>query len=238
MKKIKVAIVDDEPIARDILESFLERMGGLEIVGRCSNALEAFSLVSSHEVDLLLLDINMPGLTGMDFLRSLKQPPLVVFTTAYTDYAVDSYELNAVDYLVKPIAYARFEKAIQKVMNLIQKTEPDTPTVNAEETDSNLFVRSGGKWVKLDITQIWLVEGLKDYLKVWVGENRLVIHQTMKNFEEQVRMYPSMMRVHKSYIVNLNHVDEVDSTQLKIKDQIIPIGNTYKDEVLKRFRGR
>jgi DNA-binding LytR/AlgR family response regulator len=227
---IRVAIVDDEPLAQEILQSYLQKLPDTELVGICKNALEAFALLNKQAVDLLLLDINMPEITGVEFLKSLKNPPKVIFTTAYTEYALESYDLNAVDYLVKPIAFDRFLKALNKVQN---DTHPAKVTGASTPSEKVLFVRSEGKWVNVNIRRVWLVEGLKDYVRLWTDDGRITVHSTMKNFEEQLKPYPNFLRVHKSHIINLEYITEVDGNSIQIKDQLIAIGSTYKEDVYK-----
>lgn len=229
---MRVAIIDDEPLAREILESYLQKTPNVELVGSCKNAIEAFSLLSKQAVDLLLLDINLPEILGTEFLKTLKNPPLVIFTTAYSEYAIESYELNAVDYLLKPISFERFLLAINKAKEVLEPTK--LPTENPMN-QQNLFVRSEGKWIKIDLTKLWLVEGLKDYLRLWINDERITIHNTMKNFEEQLAAFPNFIRIHKSFIVNLNFVEEVENNSLKIKDKILSIGNTYKGNFITVF---
>lgn len=231
---IRVAIVDDEPLAQEILQSYLHKLPDTELVGVCKNALEAFALLNKETVDLLLLDINLPEITGIDFLKSLKHPPKVIFTTAYTEHALESYELNAVDYLIKPIAFDRFLRAINKVQNEMQ---PAKTQVAAPASEKLLFVRSEGKWIKIDLRKLWFVEGLKDYVRLWTDDGRITVHSTMKNFEEQLRSYNNFVRVHKSHIINLEYITEVDGSSIQIKDQFIAIGSTYKDEVQKILDG-
>lgn len=231
---IRVAIVDDEPLAQEILQSYLQKLPDTELVGVCKNALEAFALLNKQTVDLLLLDINMPEITGIEFLKSLKHPPKVIFTTAYTEHALESYELNAIDYLIKPIAFDRFLRAINKVENDMQPAKTQTAAPASEKL---LFVRSEGKWIKIDLRKLWFVEGLKDYVRLWTDDGRITVHSTMKNFEEQLRPYNNFVRVHKSHIINLEYITEVDGSSIQIKDQFIAIGSTYKDEVQKILDG-
>ena len=237
MKKIRTLIVDDEPIAQEILETYISKIPELELAGKCKNALEAFSILNKGETDLMLLDINMPEISGMDFLKSLKNPPLVIFTTAYSEFAIESYELNAIDYLLKPISFDRFLKAIDKTIKLIQ---PGTSTIPSlakglemlQENSANLiFVKSEGKLIKIDLSQLWLVEGLKDYVILWIGDSKVIVHTTMKNIEELLQNNSHFIRVHKSHLVNIRFISEVWGNSIKIKNQTIIIGNTYKEEV-------
>jgi len=237
MKIAEVLIVDDEPLARDILENYVQKIPGLHIAGTCKNALEAFSHINKQQIDILLIDINMPEISGIDFLKSLKNPPIVIFTTAYSQYAVESYELNAVDYLLKPISFDRFLKAIHKATELLQN---DRETAQAVATPSGfsgnvLFVKSDGKLLKIDLNQLWLIEGLKDYLKLHIDSGKIIVHSTMKNFEDQLAHLPAFVRVNKSYIINIKYITEIDGNVIRLKNESITIGSTYKDEVHKLF---
>lgn len=238
MKPIKLLIVDDEPLAREIIASYIEKVPDLQLVGKCKNALEAFAVLSKEPIDLMLLDINMPEINGIDFLKTLKKPPLVIFTTAYTEYAAISYDIDAIDYLVKPIAFERFLKAINKVTDQINSEQKNVATPPTREADTNrniIFVKTDGKLVKIDLTHVWFIEGLKDYVQIWMESGKLTVHSTMKNFEEQLSATPAFLRVNKSYIININFVNEVDGNLIRIKGQLITIGNTYKDEIHQHF---
>jgi len=234
MKKIRTLIVDDEPIAQDILETYISKIPELELAGKCKNALEAFSFLNKGETDLMLLDINMPEISGMDFLKSLKNPPHVIFTTAYTEFAIESYDQNALDYLLKPISFERFLKAIDKANKIINPASIEMqPSSNilSDNQPNLMFVKSEGKLVKIDLRQLWLVEGLKDYVQLWLEEGKVIVHTTMKNIEELLNNNPNFMRVHKSHIINIRFISEVWGNSIKIKNQNIIIGNTYKEEV-------
>lgn len=227
MGKVKVAIIDDEPLAIEILQTYLAKIPEASCMATCKNALELFTLLSQTSIDVLLLDINMPEMSGIDFLRTIKNPPKVIFTTAYSDFALESYELNAVDYLLKPFSFERFQMAFQKVFPAASKVSVETFAQTA-----GLYVRSDGKWINIKLDELWLVEGLKDYLRLWIGTERIIIHSTMKNFEEQLRPYPQFIRVHKSYIVNLQYVKEFSNNSLLINGQHVAVGNTYKDDLV------
>ncbi len=238
MQKLKLLIVDDEPLAQEILQTFVAKIDSLELVGVCKNAMEAFGAVNKESVDLMLLDINMPEMTGIDFLKSLKNPPMVIFTTAYTQFAIESYELNAIDYLLKPIPFDRFLKAIHKAQQLLIPSQAVSSVSEVKQPSDNLlFVRSEGKWVKINLAELWFVEGLKDYVRLWMNDGRIAVHSTMKNFEQQLAGHSQFVRVHKSHIVNLNYITEVDGNSISIKGELIAIGSTYKDEVNKRLDG-
>lgn len=226
---LKVVIIDDEPLAVEVLQNHLQKIPDVHVVGACKNAIEAFAFVTKNEVDLMLLDINMPEITGIEFLSSLKEPPMVIFTTAYSEYAFKSYELDAVDYLLKPISFERLNKAITKALSNKQlKTQQASETTN-----TLLFVRSEGKWIKIDVNGIWFVEGLKDYVRVWTDEGRITVHSTMKNFEEQLQPYKHFVRAHKSYIINIKLISETDGNTIRIHDETISVGGTYKEELIR-----
>jgi len=237
MNPIQVLIVDDEPLARGIMEAYVEKIPELQIAASCKNALEAFSMLSKQTVDLVLLDINMPEINGIELLKTLKNPPAIIFTTAYSEFAVESYELNAIDYLLKPVSFERFLKAINKVKEASFPKESVTIQIPATiSTDGDiLFVKSDGKLIKIDLGELLFVEGLKDYLKLWMESGKLVVHSTMKNMEEQLAKRQNFVRVNKSYIINMKYVTEVDGNVIRIKDEIITIGNTYRDEVHQLF---
>lgn len=226
MQQLKIIIADDEPIARDILKGYIAKLPYANIVAECKNATEVFSVLHKEQVDLLLLDINMPEITGLDLLKTLRNPPQVIFTTAYAEYAVESYELNAIDYLLKPFSFDRFVKAINKVL------EKETTTIAHQDIpNKTIFVKADGKLVKVNIDELTVIEGVKDYVKLWVDKTPLLVHSTMKNMEEQLQQYPDMVRVHKSYIVNIAHVNVVEGNILRFTNHEVVIGNTYRDKV-------
>jgi len=235
MKPLEVLIVDDEPIAGDILQEYVNRIPGLHLAGVCRNAFEAQQMLAKKQIDLLLLDINMPHLSGIDFLRSVKHPPMTIFTTAYAEYAVQSYELNAVDYLLKPVAFERFFTAVSKAMNLIADNKtPAQPEPAANGGGENvMFVKTNGKLVKIELGKLWLGEALGDYLRMFVDEEQLVVYSTMKNMESQLSFLPAFVRINKSSIVNIRYVTEIEGNAVKIKGQHYIIGPTYRDKVNK-----
>lgn len=226
---LKVLIVDDEPIARDILTEYVSKVPDIELAGTCTNAVEVFAFLNKNEVDIMLLDINMPEITGIELLQTLRNPPMVIFTTAYSEYAVESYELDAIDYLLKPIAFDRFVQAINKVLS--KKT--DSVSSQKTQTEDSFFVKSDGKLVKVLLNELYYVEALKDYVKLWLKDSSLIVHSTMKNMEEQLKRYDSFLRVHKSFLINLSHVTEVEGNMLKLGAYTTLVGNTYKEEVMR-----
>jgi len=233
---MNILIVDDEPLARTLLETYVQKMPGLTLAGMCENALEAFSVLNTQTIDLLFLDINMPEINGIDFIKALKNPPAVVFTTAYAEFAVESYNLNAVDYLLKPITFDRFMKAVDKAKNT-DDNKRETITAShiqgMKTPDDILFIKSEGKMVKIDLSELWFVEGLKNYVRLWLNNGKVIVHSTMKSFEDQLASNPQFIRINKSYIVNLKYISEIDGNAIKVKTELLTIGSTYKDDVQK-----
>ncbi len=229
---INAIIVDDEPLALDILESYIEKIPNINLLQRCGSAVEAFEIVRSGDVDLMFLDIQMPQMTGIEFLKSLKNPPLVVFTTAYSEYALDGYDLNVLDYLLKPIPFDRFMTAVNKAFDQLETTE--TPVAAAaEDTKDFIFVKSDKKLVKVRYTDILYIEGLKDYVIIrMTGSNRVITLQTMKSLEEKM---PSdkFKRIHRSYIVALDKIEAVIGNMVEIEKKHLPIGKNYREQLLR-----
>jgi DNA-binding LytR/AlgR family response regulator len=246
MQPIRVIIVDDEPLAIEVLETYIQKIPNLQLLAKCNHALEAFEAIHKHKVDLMLLDIQMPQITGIDFLKTLSNPPKVIFTTAYSNYALDSYELNVVDYLLKPISFERFLKATQKAIQQIQalRNQNALPNSNENEADSEneeataadskpdyIFVKADKKLVKLRFEQILFIEGLKDYVMIYTPTGRIITLQTMKSLEEKLPA-EHFMRVHRSFIVGTRHIDMLEGNTLLVDKKEIPVGKNYKDELL------
>lgn len=234
MNIINVLIADDEPIARDILISYCSRIPSLHIAAVCKNAQEAMNTLEQSNIDLLLLDINMPEITGIDMLKIINNPPPVILTTAYPDYAVESYELNTIDYLLKPFSFDRFSKAINKAVDTID-TKPATDTA----PERFLFVRSDGKQIRINTSELSFIEADKDYVRLHMPGKPLLVLSTMKNMEELLESFPAFVRVHKSYIINIAHITAFDSSNLTVNGQQISIGGTYKErfaELMNAFR--
>lgn len=243
-QQLQCLIIDDEPLAQDILATHVARSPALHLVQLCSNAMEAFEALHKNRIDLIFLDINMPVISGLNFLRSLKDPPAVILTTAYTEYAVEGYELDVVDYLLKPIPFDRFTKAVNKAIQKLAQQGHDimmmpeqVAAVPAAATSTApvkdyFFVKADGKLVKLNYTDIKYIEGMKDYLKIHTHTTYYVVHQTMKSMEEQL---PSdrFMRVHKSYIVALSAIRSIEGSIIHIEKGEVPLGSNYKDELMK-----
>lgn len=233
---IKCLIVDDEPLAIEILESFVERVDSLELVASCTNGVKAFDVLKKEQIDLLFLDIQMPKLTGIEFLKILNPAPKVVFTTAYRDYAVESYELNVVDYLLKPIAFDRFLMAINKVVEVdslktpsLQRNEPTT----SEATEPYLFLKSDRKMVKVYLKEISYIESLKDYVRIKMEGGKEVISLQKISYLEKKLPADCFLRIHKSYIIATHKIQAFSASSIEMGEKEIPIGRSYKSEVMK-----
>ena len=225
---IKCIIVEDEILAQQVLESHLEKTPQLELVGVCGNVVEAKNLLEKNEIDLIFLDIQLPGMTGLNFLRSLPESPMVILTTAYAEHALESYDFNVIDYLLKPISLERFKRAINKLIN----GRFTTLTAKEKETNSDhIFIRSGSKFFKINFTEIIFIESMKDYLRVHTTEHNLVTHQTMTDIE---KLLPprKFIRIHKSYIVAVDHIKSIYGNTVETADGAIPIGSIYKSNVM------
>jgi two-component system, LytTR family, response regulator len=223
---IKCLIVDDEPLAQEVIENYIAQIPNLEVVKKCSDAIQAFEAMKKEKIDLIFLDIQMPVIDGLGFLKSVKNIPSVIITTAFPQHALESYDFDVTDYLLKPISFERFLKAVNKVLDK-KNTVSGTP----EQKADFLFLKVDNKLVKVNFSEIMYVEGMKDYLKVFLKDRFYVVHQTMKGFEESLP-YRQFVRVHKSYIVSLRAVKTIIGNYIEVNDQHIPIGANYKDELI------
>ncbi len=240
---MKCVIIDDEPLAIEVIESYLEKMGNMQVVAKCTSPLQAIEVINQHIVDLIFLDIEMPNLTGIDLVKSLDKPPQFIFTTAYPQYALQGFDLNATDYLVKPIPFHRFVKAVSRAKEKADtKTVPIVPetplsTEQIQHYDEFIFVRADYANVKLYINEIRYIEGLKDYIKIHLTKNSRPV-LTLSNFKNiQEKLPPNkFLRVHKSYVVNVDFITTVQKSRLLLSDTKIPLGETYKKMVFDRLK--
>jgi DNA-binding LytR/AlgR family response regulator len=229
--KIRCLIIDDEPLAREILKQHIAGVEALELAGACSNAVEAISFLKEHPADLLFLDIQMPQLLGTNFVRTLKNPPKVIFTTAYRKYAVEGFELDAVDYILKPISFERFLKAVNKVMQLNFNTEsPAIKENHVEQANSFLYFRADRKMVKVYFRDILFIESLKDYIKIVTPSKTIVTKYVLSTLEEMLPV-SEFLRIHKSYIVAIGKIDSFNADAIQIAKHELPIGRLYKFDV-------
>jgi DNA-binding LytR/AlgR family response regulator len=224
---MRCIIVDDEPLAQEVLETYVQKVDDLQLLKKCSNAMEAMQTLHREPVDLMFLDIQMPVIDGLSFLKSLKNPPAVIITTAYPNHAIEGFDLDVADYLLKPISFERFLKAVNKVAD--HRRNQHSESAEPEYT----FLKVDSKLVKVNYADIVYVEGMKDYLKIFVKgtDKPLVVHQTMKRFEDLVPK-GKFMRVHKSYIVSLPMVNSIVGNFIQIHGREIPIGANYKDQLI------
>jgi len=233
--KIKTLLIDDEPLALKVLESYIAKLDNIEIVGSFTNSVQAFSFLQHHKVDLLFLDIQMPALSGMDLLKTLSNPPTVIITTAFREYAVESFEFDVIDYLLKPISFERFLKAIQKYFKT--KNLNSTISTQSQETTENsdcIFVKENKKRVRLVLNHILYIESLKDYVRFHTYEKKIVSKMSLSELED-ILPNDRFIRVHRSYIVPFDKIKAYSANYLDLENSKIPIGNTYKHMVIKRL---
>lgn len=228
MNKLKCIVVDDEPLAQEVLERYLQNIREIELVTTCSNALEAFEVLNNESIDLMFLDISMPVISGLDFLRSLHKAPAVIITTAHPDYALQGYDLDVVDYLVKPVSMERFMKAINKAIERVRLPVPQA----RNSTPDYMFVKSDQKLIRINFSDIQYIEGMKDYVKIFTTEKMIVTLHTMKFFEANL---PSnqFIRIHKSYIANASSIKSIAGNELELHQSRLPIGSSYKENLMK-----
>lgn len=227
--KITCLIVDDEPLARNLLREYAGKVPYLDVRGTCANAIEAMEILRNEPVDLLLLDIQMPDITGTAFVKTLQRKPLVIFTTAYSEYALEGYELDVVDYLLKPITFERFLRAIDKASQRLEKGKPHAAeSPHASEADTSfMFVKDGTKLVKVRWDDILYIEGLKDYVTIHTRDQKIVTLQRLKALEGQLPP-EKFMRIHNSYIVALDAIDVVHKNEVQVGMAKLPISDSYR----------
>ncbi|MDX8338701.1 LytTR family DNA-binding domain-containing protein [Draconibacterium sp. IB214405] len=226
---IKALIIDDEPLAQNVIKQYALKIPSLEIIGACNDAICAQQFLHENEVDLLFLDINMPKLSGISFLKNLKKDPLVIFTTAYSEYALEGYELNAIDYLKKPFSFERFFKAYTRAEELhLLKTNAKNVPADADKNEF-LFIKANKKSVKIKFSDILYIEGLGDYIKIHLTDEKLVTNLSMKKI---FSLLPQDMfyRTHKSFIISVDKIDSLEGNMVCISGEKLPIGNSYRQE--------
>lgn len=244
MTKLKCIAIDDEPLALDIIEDYVSKVPFLELVKRTENAIEALQLVQAGGIDLVFLDIQMPELTGIQFLKIANGKSNYILTTAYSQYALESYDLNVSDYLLKPIAFDRFYKAVEKVNNRInasgtavpvaQAPAPSAPVATGSPVQDFIFVKTEHKIQKIELKDILYIEGLKDYISIFTKTERIITLQNMKKMEETLPK-GHFIRVHKSYIIALDKIESIERSRISIHGKVIPIGDTYRDEFFRHI---
>lgn len=233
-KIVQCIIVDDEPIAREILESHLQKIKVIKVVATCKNAIEAFNEINSNQIDLIFLDINMPEISGLSFAKSINKNIKVIFTTAYREYAIDGFNLQVVDYLLKPIS---FERLLQSVNKYLGETVPiiyeSAPEIIDERNDF-IFVRADRKMVKINFSEIIYVESLSDYIKIHLKDKVVITRETISNIEVKLPQ-KDFLRIHRSFIVAIAQINSFTNEYIEVKNKALPISRSYKQQVLDRL---
>lgn len=229
--KVKCILVDDEPIARDIIEQYIQDMPQLELVAKCSNAFEAMSVLQNEDISLVFLDINMPRLSGLNLVRSLSHPPLIIFITAYPEFAVEGFEVEATDYILKPFSFERFIKAVNKAFK--KMASPSSPLSDPGD-NTYLVVKADKRLHKINYQDILYFSAIGDYMKVHTPQKVLITKETLKNIETHLPPH-QFIRVHKSYIISVDAIQYIEGNQVKVNQELLPIGLTYKDKLLERL---
>jgi len=239
---INAIIVDDEPLAQDILETYLKKIPQIELIAKCDNAFEANDVLKANDVDLMFLDINMPQLTGTEFLKGLTDPPVTIFTTAYPNYALEGFELNALDYLVKPISTERFLTACNRAIEQAElKQKASAGEVVEDKSGADFFfVKADKKLVRVNLTDIVYIEGLKDYVIIRMPDDRVITLQTMKSLDARLPA-ADFQRIHRSYIVNVNRIEALHGNMVEVKEKgkttSLPVGKSYREVLSGRIEG-
>ena len=233
-ENIRCIIVDDEPVARDILKRHLSKIDNIEIIASCKIAIEAFTVINNEQIDLIFLDIKMPEISGLSFAKSINKNARIIFTTAYRDYAVDGFDLQAVDYLLKPVSFERLLQSIQKYAN---ENSPVRATKAEEvlvEQQDFIFVRSDRKMIRIDFAEILYIESLSDYIKIYLIDKMVVTREAISSIEARLPR-KDFIRVHRSFIISKAHIISFTNEFVEVGNEEIPISRSYKQEVLKRL---
>ena len=231
MHQIKCLIIDDEPLAQNIIENYLKNFPDIELIAKCENALSALAWIKKQKIDLIFLDISMPFISGIDFIKTLQNPPKIILTTAHKEFAVESYELNVLDYLLKPISFERFLKAINKLENDVAQVIK--PVIDDSESDVFIYVKSEKKNVKILLKEILFIESLKDYIKIHTVNKTIVTQVPISSIEQ--RLPESFLRIHRSFIIAKDKITAYTQHDFEIGKYQIPIGRNYKAAVAKVF---
>lgn len=233
-RKVNCIIVDDEPMAREILVTYITRITNLNLIKSCSSAIEALNLINDKNIDLLFLDINMPEISGLSLAKSTHKKTKIIFTTAYREYAADGFDLQAIDYLLKPIAFDRFLQAVDKFLE-IPSTLKNHPIENKSFTNNNfIFVRVDRKMLKIDFDSILYIESLSDYIKIHTKNKTIVTRETITNIQTKLPT-TSFLRIHRSFIISISSINSYTNEYIEINKKAIPISRSYKEEVLNKL---
>lgn len=233
-EKISCIIVDDEPVAREVIEAHLSKINSVKIIGSCGSGGKAFSLINEHKVDLIFLDINMPEISGLSFARSINSDIKIIFTTAYREYAIDGFDLQAVDYLLKPISFERLLRAVSSYHKIHFNREGQKLDEDKKEQNEFIFVRADRKMIRINLNEISYIESLSDYLKIHTSTHPVVIRETISNLEKELPK-SMFLRTHRSFIVSLAALESYTNEYLEVNGKTIPISRSYKSSVLDKL---
>jgi len=228
-------IVEDEPLAIEILETYIEKVSFLELINSCNSAIEALQIINSQQIDLIFLDIQMPELSGMQLYQALNSKPMVIFTTAYSEYAVEGFEVNAVDYLVKPFSFERFMKAVVKADEIYNSSHQSIKPPSSKSQKKYLFVKDGTKTLKIMLNDILYMESMKDYIKIYTKLKPILTLMSMQNMLDLLPA-EEFIRVHRSFIVPISKIDSIERNRIIVGEIWIPIGNMYKENFFQRIK--
>lgn len=233
---LNCVIVDDEPLAREGLADYVKEIDFLQLAGVCLNPIELGKLLDTQKIDLIFLDIQMPKMNGLDFLRILPNPPMVIITTAFSEYALEGFQLNVLDYLLKPITFDRFFKAVSRARDyhqLTAKPQPADTTVPLERGEDFVFIKCGNKFEKIQFSEILYIEALQNYVAIYTTKGKYMTLLYLKNIEQNLDS-KAFIRVHKSYIVSIARIDSIDGNEIKIATHRIPVSRNYRDQVIRQ----
>ena len=231
--KTKCLIIDDEPLARDLIRNHIEKLDSFEIVAECGDAMKAMQELRDKKVDLMFMDIQMPQITGIEFLKILKNPPKVIITTAFREYALDGFELDVVDYLLKPITFERFLKSVNKYYEITQEdVQNSAPVIEGSSTeDSFIYVKENKRVIKVYLHEILYIEGLSEYVQIYTNKKKIITKISMSSLEDKLPN-DGFLRIHKSFIVSTSRIEAFTAHTIEVPGKELPIGRSYKNTVL------
>ena len=235
--KTRCLIVDDEPLARELIRGHILKLENCEIVAECDNAMKAMEALRNHTVDLMFLDIKMPQMTGIDFLKTLRRPPKVIITTAFSQYALDGFELDVVDYLMKPVTFERFFKSVNKYFQSGNSETVEVDGGNSTTEDAFIYVKENKKVIKIYMKEIHFIEGLNEYIRIHTDNRRVVVKSSLMGIESKLPQ-DQFIRIHKSYIVSIPRIRAFNATTIELENAKLRIGRNYKNQVFKALHYR
>lgn len=230
--ELNTLIVDDDPVSIKVIQKFVENTGSLKLAGAAQNAIEAANKLQNEKVDLVLLDIEMPEMSGLDLINTLNERPQFILVTSQEQYAIEAFDYEVTDYLLKPVQYKRFLKAVNRALNNIQKTNNQEQPAT-EPTSKTIFIKERNQFSRIDKNTIHYIEAFGDYVNIYTDEKRYTVHSTMKKMESKFNEDDQFLRIHRSYIVNLDYIESIDDNMVFVKKKMLPIGGSYKQKLLK-----